>query len=85
MAETFQTPAVKMLLHVAKLRELYHRAEFFVDNEYHLPVRVVAYDWPPFEGDAPKLIAEFTYTKVRINVGLSDADFDVELLQTASR
>ncbi len=63
----------------------YHRAEFFVDNEYHLPVRVAAYDWPTSEGAEPELLAEFTYTKIKINVGLTDADFDAETLRTAAR
>ena len=64
---------------------MYHRAEFFVDDEYHLPIRVVAYDWPLDEGAPPQLLAEFTYTKVKINVGLTDQDFDERQLRTASR
>jgi hypothetical protein len=63
----------------------YHRAEFFIDNEYHLPIRVAAYDWPQSEGATPELLAEFTYTQIKTNVGLSDADFDVEALRTANR
>ena len=59
---------------------MYHRAEFFVDDEYHLPIRVVTYDCAP-----PQLLAEFTYTKVKINVGLTDQDFDERQLRTASR
>ncbi|MCP4192459.1 MAG: DUF1571 domain-containing protein [Planctomycetaceae bacterium] len=64
---------------------LYHKAQFFIDNEFHLPMRVAAYDWPKTDGAQPKLMAEFTYTKVKINVGLTDADFDPEILKTAAR
>lgn len=64
---------------------LYHLAEFFVDDEYHLPVRVAAYGWPKTEGAKPQLLGEFTYTKVKINVGLSDADFKPDWIRTASR
>jgi hypothetical protein len=64
---------------------LYHHAQFFVDNEYHLPVRVAAYDWPASDGEKPQLLGEFTYTKVKINVGLSDSEFDPEILRTATR
>ena len=63
---------------------LYHRAEFFVDNEIHLPVRVAAFDWPK-DGKEPELMGEFTYTKVKINVGLTDADFDMSRIRTAAR
>lgn len=63
----------------------YHRAEFFIDNEYHLPVRAAAYDWPKSEDAAPELLAEFTYTQIKTNVGLSDADFNAEALRTAAR
>jgi hypothetical protein len=63
---------------------LFHRAEFFIDNEYHLPVRVAAFDWPTSEGARPELLGEFTYTNVKINVGLTDADFDFDWVRTAS-
>ena len=62
----------------------FHRAEFFIDNEFHIPVRVAAFDWPRSEGSRPELLGEFTYTNIKINVGLADADFDFDWVRTAS-
>ena len=57
----------------------FHMARVFVDNEYGVPVRYEAYDWPRTPG-APvsenELIEEYTYVRLEFNVGLSDADFD---------
>jgi hypothetical protein len=60
----------------------FYRARLFVDNEHRLPVRVESYDWPKTPESEPDLLGEFTYTKVRINVGLTDADFDFAQLQS---
>jgi hypothetical protein len=51
-------------------------ARIFVDDERQLPVRYAAYDWPAEVGGEPRLIEEYTYLDVRLNVGLSDWDFD---------
>lgn len=49
----------------------------FYDDETRLPIRFEAYGWPTQPGQQPPLIEEYTYRDVRINVGLTDADFDV--------
>ena len=57
----------------------FHVARIFVDNEYGLPVRYEAYDWPRVPGAEPsenELIEEYTYVNLKFNVGLTDADFD---------
>ncbi len=59
----------------------FHRGVVFADDEWHLPVRVEGYDWPKAEGEDPPLLGEFTYTDVKINVGLSDADFSPDVLK----
>jgi hypothetical protein len=58
----------------------YHIARIYVDDELQVPIRVAGYDWPEQEGGDPVLIEEFTYRKLKLNVGLSDADFDSALL-----
>ncbi len=59
----------------------FFRGVVFADDEWHLPVRVEGYGWPKAEGEDPPLLGEFTYTDVKINVGLSDADFSREVLE----
>ena len=57
----------------------FHIANIYIDDELHVPIRVESWDWPNEEG-APQLFEEYTYTKLRLNVGLTDADFDPSLL-----
>jgi len=54
---------------------LYHRARIFVDEARTLPVRFEAYDWPDATGQPP-LLEEYTYLDLKLNVGLTDRDFD---------
>ena len=48
----------------------------FVDEELNIPVRYEAYDWPAQPGDEMQLLEEYSYLDVKLNVGLTDADFD---------
>ena len=50
-------------------------AQIFIDSELKMPVRFVAYDWPAQPGGNPRLIEQYTYRNIKVNVGLSDADF----------
>jgi hypothetical protein len=52
------------------------RARVFVDNEYRVPVFYAAYDWPKEEGGKPVLLEMYAYRRVKLNVGLTDKDFD---------
>jgi hypothetical protein len=54
----------------------YRFARILVDDELHLPVHYSAYDWPKEEGGDSRLIEEYTYTDIKMNVGLTDWDFD---------
>jgi len=54
----------------------FHKAQVFIDNELKLPVRYAAYDWPRTVGGKPELLEEYTYYNVKVNVGLTDTDFD---------
>ncbi len=55
---------------------MFHKVRLFVDQELGLPIRFEGYDWPRAQGQAPQLVEEYTYTNVRLNVGLGDRDFD---------
>jgi hypothetical protein len=60
---------------------IFHRANLFIDNELHVPVRIEAYDWPDEETGETALIEEYTYLKLRLNVGLTDDDFDAAVVK----
>jgi hypothetical protein len=53
----------------------FHIAQIFVDVERQIPLRYAAFLWPKGSA-APPLEEEYTFLDVRINVGLTDADFD---------
>ena len=57
-------------------RSAVHIARIFVDDELKVPVRYAAWNWPKSPGGRPILIEEFTYLDLKLNVGLTDADFD---------
>jgi hypothetical protein len=56
---------------------LFHLARIYIDNQQQLPVRYEAYEWPKEPGGDPRLIEEYTYLDLKVNVGLTDLDFDV--------
>lgn len=58
----------------------FHIANVFVDDELNVPIRVEGYDWPVDSASGPVLLEEYTYTRLRLNVGLTDADFATSLL-----
>ncbi len=57
---------------------LFNLARIFVDDNLNIPVRYEAYDWPKAAGGAPELIEEYTYLNMKLNVGLTDSDFDID-------
>lgn len=54
----------------------FYLAQFFIDDELNVPLRYAAYTWPIEEGGEPVLEEEYTYRDLKLNVGLTDADFD---------
>ena len=55
---------------------LFHRVNLYIDCELGLPTRFEAYDWPRHPGASPELVEEYAYRDLRLDVGLSDEDFD---------
>ncbi len=53
----------------------FHMTRLYIDKANGLPVRVEQWAFPQ-GNDKAQLIEEYTYTKVRANVGLQDRDFD---------
>ena len=52
----------------------FHMTRLYLDKANNLPVRLEQYGFP--QGGKPPLIEEYSYTNVKTNVGLTDADFD---------
>ena len=54
-----------------------HRSVLYVDSETKLPLRTENYDWPRAGGPAEgELLEMFSYFDVRLNVGLTEQDFN---------
>jgi hypothetical protein len=51
-------------------------ARVFVDSQLRFPIRVEVYEIPVDQGLMPRLLEEYTYLDLKLNVGYSDADFD---------
>jgi len=53
-----------------------YRSVLYLDKERKLPIRTENYDWP-VEGGPPggELLEVFSFVDLRVNAGLSDADF----------
>jgi hypothetical protein len=54
----------------------FHIGRIFIDEQLQLPVRLAYYTWPLDDGGKPRLMGEYNYTKIKLNVGLTDRDFD---------
>ncbi len=69
---------IQVIHPVARRNFRFHKAEIFVDDELDIPLRYASYDWPKQPGGVPPLLEEYTYLKLEINTGLTDADFDTK-------
>ena len=54
----------------------FHVARIFVDEQRNVPLRYEAYDWPESPGGEPVLLEQYEYRDLKLNCGLTDADFD---------
>ncbi|MCY2989241.1 MAG: DUF1571 domain-containing protein [Planctomycetota bacterium] len=54
----------------------FHVARIFVDDQWNVPLRYEAYDWPQQAGGEPELLEQYEYRDLKLNCGLTDADFD---------
>lgn len=65
------------VVHPEKRPELdFHKAQIFIDEQLNIPIRYVAWTWPEKPDGELQLIEEYTYRDVKLNVGLTDKDFD---------
>ncbi len=54
----------------------FYMAQMFIDDKRKIPLRYVAHLWREAEGEDPPLDEEYNYQEVKLNVGLTDMDFD---------
>lgn len=54
----------------------YYKAGLYVDDELHVPIRLVVHDWPSSEGGEPELLEEYNYVNLKLNTDIDDALFD---------
>jgi len=54
----------------------FHITRLYIDSKTGLPIRVEQFGFPKKDGGKPPLLEEYTYRKVKTNVGLADLDFD---------
>lgn len=50
----------------------FYKASLYVDDELNVPVRLVVFDWPLTEGGPPRLLEEYNYMNLKLNVVLGD-------------
>ena len=56
----------------------FHLARIAIDDELQIPIHYEAYLWPTKPGGKMILDETYTYTKLKVNQGLTDRDFDPE-------
>jgi hypothetical protein len=56
---------------------MFYRVRLFIDDELGLPIHFEAYDWPSSPGTPAELVEDYTFSDLRLNVGLDNLDFNV--------
>lgn len=54
----------------------FHIGRIYIDDEHQVPIRYEAYLWPEAGETELPLLESYTYAKLKINIGLTDQDFD---------
>jgi hypothetical protein len=54
----------------------FYRTRVFFSKTLNMPIRYVSWSWPAKPDGEPVLEEEYTYLNVKVNVGLTDLDFD---------
>ena len=59
----------------------FHLANVFIDDELRVPLRVDSADWPHRPNAPGAVLSEYTYTNLKLNVNLGDAEFSSSLVR----
>ena len=55
---------------------IFHVVEVDIDLKRNIPVRFASWMWPETDGGEPPLTEEYIYTDIKLNVGLTNDDFN---------
>ena len=55
---------------------IFHIVEVDIDLQRNIPVRLASWMWPETDGGEPPLTEEYIYTDIKLNVGLTNDDFN---------
>jgi hypothetical protein len=79
-------PGVQVAGRTCKCLEVTHPQPFkpfefnvmriYLDSEWKIPIRMEAYGWPAQQGGELPLLEEYTYSKLKFNMPLTEQDFD---------
>lgn len=65
------------ITHKQQHKELkFQLSRIYFDKDTRLPIRAERYGWPRRPGEQGALVEEYTYSNIKTNVGLTNADFD---------
>lgn len=56
----------------------FYCARVYFSNELNMPIRYESWSWPETADGKPVLEEEYNYVNVKVNVGLTDNDFDTD-------
>ncbi len=56
---------------------MFYRVHLYIDDAIGLPIHFEAFDWPVGSDAEPPLVEEYSYNDLKLNVGLTEIDFDV--------
>lgn len=74
--DTYVCTLIEVMHPVQRDHFPFYRARIYIDEALGVPVRYAAWSWPTEPGGEPVLEEEYTYRNIKLNVGLTDADFD---------
>ena len=71
-------PATRVeIVHPVRRQEFgYHRMLVWYHRDWEVLIRFARYDWPEETGGEPPLIEQYSYDDLKLDVGLTDLDFD---------
>jgi hypothetical protein len=55
----------------------FYCARMYFDKKLNIPIRYESWSWPEKPGEKPVLEEEYTYIRMKTNVGLTDHDFSI--------
>jgi hypothetical protein len=71
-----QCTGIQVVHPVPRAHFRYHMARIYIDDQLQIPLHFASYDWPRTQNEGPRLLEQYTFRRMRLNVGLTDADFD---------